>query len=229
MECRRQCSVLLLFLLTAGVCPPVGRTAPGSSNKAKLVVALGRMRDLARELSLAPNQERLRTPADKVYRSARWLHDEAKQWVPKKGDEGKQLLESVEAALALLQGAVERGTESPRFEEILQAVGSDLEVKHEHCRKFGLTARQRVSVATKHETGNEVKGLAVLYVEAFYQFQPSLRAQEFDGFSSPAKADLVPGRYVIWAKQPKRQEHGERKLVRIGNAERIQQIEVLAP
>jgi hypothetical protein len=229
MECRRKCSVLLLLLLTAGVGPRVGLSAPGSSDKAKLVVALARMRDLALELSQAPKEERLRTSADRVYRSARWLHDEAKKWSPKKGDEGKQLVESVEAALALFQGALERGTESPRFEETLQAVASDLEVKHEHCRRFGLTARQRVSVATKHESGNEVKGLAVLYVEAFYQFQPSLRAHEFDGFSSPAKADLVPGRYVIWAKQPKRQEHGERKLVRIGNTEQIQQIEVLAP
>jgi hypothetical protein len=77
---------------------------------------------------------------------------------------------------------------------------------------------------------DEVKGLAVLYVEKFFESDPAAGPREFRRFSSPAEDDLVPGRYVIWAKEtPGAGRIGQRKECRIGNGLAQEPVEVLAP
>jgi hypothetical protein len=113
---------------------------------------------------------------------------------------------------------------------LLFAISDDLAVKEEHCRQKGLVAPQRVTVVTKKNGLEEVQGLAVLYIEKFFQSNPDARPQEFRRFSSPAVDDLVPGRYVIWAKETgETGRTGQRKEARIGNGLPKEPIEVLTP
>jgi hypothetical protein len=87
-----------------------------------------------------------------------------------------------------------------------------------------------VTVVTKRNGVDEVKGLAVLYIEKFFEADPNARPHEFRRFSSPAVDDLVPGRYVVWAKETGPSgRSGARKEVRIGNGRPSDPVEVLTP
>jgi hypothetical protein len=69
-----------------------------------------------------------------------------------------------------------------------------------------------------------------LYIEKFFQSDPNAKPQQFRRFSSPAVDDLVPGKYVFWAKEPgEAGRRGERKEARVGNGLPKEPIEVLAP
>ena len=61
----------------------------------------------------------------------------------------------------------------------------------EHCRQKGLVTPQRVTVVTKRNGLEEVKGLAVQYIEKFFQSDLNAKPQEFRHFSSPAVDDLA--------------------------------------
>ena len=72
-------------------------------------------------------------------------------------------------------------------------------------------------------------GLEVLYLEKFFESNPNASPHQFQVFSSPAVEDLVPGRYVFWARDPATSMHGMRKEGRIALGDSAEQIEVLAP
>ena len=113
---------------------------------------------------------------------------------------------------------------------VLQSIAADLEDKVEFCRREGLSARRRVNVVTKRDGVAEVKGLEVLYLEKFLENDPKATPQQFRGFSSPAVDELVPGRYVFWAKEPGRTgKSGEHKDARVAIDSPQGAIEVLTP
>jgi hypothetical protein len=152
--------------------------------------------------------------------SAQWLENRAQTWNPQKPGEGLPLLASLGRILQALRAP------SPA----LDAIADNLAIKVEHCRQTGLVAPQHVAVVTKRNGLDEVKGLSVLYLEKFFQNDPSAKPQEFRGISSPAVDDLVPGRYIIWAKETTAAGRtGPRKEVRIGAGVPKDPIEVLAP
>ena len=137
------------------------------------------------------------------------------------------MLESVERMRFALRNAPAGGAE---LEALLAAMKEDLSAKEEHCRAKGLASQQRVTVLTKRNAVDEVKGLEVLYIEKFFATDPSAKPLQFRRFSSPAVDDLVPGKYVFWAKEPGQAgKRGEPKEARIANGLPKDAIEVLAP
>jgi hypothetical protein len=112
---------------------------------------------------------------------------------------------------------------------LLSEIADDLKIKTDYCKAKGLTSRVPVKVLTKRNGVDEVKGLRVLYVEKFFQSDPNARPQEFRRFSSPAVDDLVPGRYVFWAKEATASgRNGQQKEARVGLG-LAKPIEVLTP
>jgi len=173
-----------------------------------------------RQPGVAPVMERIAA-------SAKWMENRVGEWTPERSGEGLPLLASLGRMLKVLR---EPPAGQSELKTLLNAVAEDLSDKVEHCKQTGLAASQRVEVVTKRNGVDEVKGLAVLYVEKFFQHDPSARPREFRHFSSPAVEDLVPGRYIIWAKETSGSGRtGPTKEVRIGGGSPKDAVEVLAP
>jgi hypothetical protein len=197
--------------------------APGSE-KPLLVSTLREIRERA---SAIAQTDRLRAVAGDISGSAVWLERRVESWSPAIAGEGLPLLASLGRMLHVLRSLPAGG---PQSESLLAAVSEDLTIKVEHCRQNNLAAKQRVAVVTKKNGVEEVKGLAVLYIEKFFQHDPGATPKEFLRFSSPAVDDLVPGRYIVWAKQTDGSGRaGPPKEVRIGGGVPKDPIEVLTP
>jgi hypothetical protein len=227
MKIGRKFSVGVLALIF-GPSPLLSQDRAATAEKAALIRTLREIQFRARSIQeSSAGDSALATAAGDVQKSATWLRRSAERWSPKKRGAGQDLFESVERMLKVLRDAP---SGSPALESALSSVAEDLRVKAEHCEKTGLASRLDVKVVTKRNGLDEVRGLKVLYIEKFFQSDPSARPHEFRGFSSPAEDSLVPGRYVFWAREPGASgRNGERKEASVGNGLSQASIEVLAP
>src|SRR5205085_6908564 len=115
-----------------------------------------------------------------------WFIAKAPGWTPKSPQEGRGLRESIEGMISCVHRAPPSGRV---FEALLPLIAEDLSVKRIHCGYEGLAARQPVRVLTKRQGLTEVKGLEVLYLEKFFEFDDKAKPHQFRGFSSPAVDD----------------------------------------
>ncbi len=99
----------------------------------------------------------------------------------------------------------------------LDAVAEDLEIKLEHCVMSGgkLGAPVAVKVRTVRE-GQEVRSWQVFYLPRVLETAPGARPDLFPQLSSPTEELLVPGRYVMWVRDPTTTRTGERTIVKVG-------------
>jgi hypothetical protein len=154
-----------------------------------------------------------------------WLRSFAGRWKPAGPDEGREIRESLESLIAAIAAAP-----SHALATLMDDAAEDLDAKTEHCREHGLASLQHVRVTTKREGIEEVKGLEVLYMEKFLEIVPNSKPKIFVGFSSPAAQEIVPGRYLFWARNPlDHSKAGPRKEARVGSGQPGNPIEVLAP
>jgi hypothetical protein len=159
-------------------------------------------------------------------RSLVWLQDATAKWAPASAADGRPLRESVER----MTRAIRNTPDGPAKTNLLSLVSRDLANKHAFCRINGLSSRRRVQVITKRDGITEVKGLEVLYLEKFLEADPTAKAHQFRGFSSPADDDLVPGVYVFWSREPGAGgRSGTRKESDVTEGQPSGPIEVLAP
>ena len=155
-----------------------------------------------------------------------WFQVQTDQWIPRTADEGRGLRQSIERMTRAVRSTRDRQAQVA----LLGIIQDDLAAKVESCRREGLATRRRVSVVTKRDGVLEMRGFEVLYLEKFLENDPSATPQQFRGFSSPAVDDLVPGRYVFWAKEPGRTgRSGARKEGRVSVDSPGDPIEVLTP
>jgi hypothetical protein len=157
-------------------------------------------------------------------RSVLWLQEAAEKWAPKRDADGRPLRESIERMTRALHDA----PDDVAAQRVFLLIAEDLEDKETYCRANGLASRRRIRVITKRDAVNAVPGLEVLYVEKFLEANPKAQPRPFRRFSSPAEDDLVPGRYVFWARQPGSAQNGPHKDGRVA-VDSVDPIEVLAP
>jgi hypothetical protein len=156
-----------------------------------------------------------------------WFREKVLTWQPKDANEGLGLLASFGEILESLRNPP---PEQPARAQLLRDLAQDLRLKVMHCSQSGLASTQSVAVVTKRNGLDEVKGLSVLYVAKFFQARPEGHIREFNGFSSPALADLVPGIYLLWSRTNDGSNRaGQPKEVRIGAGAPKGPLEVLAP
>ena len=191
-----------------------------ASQKPAIIQAL---RDLSHELQRA-NETYARDSVGSA-RSLKWLQKAAEDWTPHSADEGREMRESLERMARVLRSAESNAAVvKARVDEIER----DLDVKGRACRVAGLIVKSSVKVVTKRKGTTEVQGLEVVYLEKFLAADPNATPRTFRGFSSPAKDQLVPGRYVLWAREPGAGgRSGERKEASVGVVDEL--VEVLAP
>jgi hypothetical protein len=171
------------------------------------------LKDLAGALEGFRADYYLAESASTSIRQVQWLQAAAENWQPKRQDEGKGLRES----LQLMLGAISRAAgDAASLAALIPALAEDLQIKKDHCLLLGLDARQKVDVRTLRGGVQEVKGLEVWYVEKFLASDPRATAHRFRGFSSPVSQEIVPGRYMFWAKDPLQDRSGARVEQRVG-------------
>jgi hypothetical protein len=140
-------------------------------------------------------------------------------------DYRENLAESVTA----LERALNAG-DPAALAAMLEALADDLEVKLEHCINSG--GRLGGSVAVRVRTvaaGAEVRNWQVFYLPRVFQSVPNATADLFPQLSSPTNATLVPGRYVVWARDPATSRTSERVVIKVGEGKKELPLDLPVP
>jgi uncharacterized protein len=123
---------------------------------------------------------------------------------------------SLEADGTLLGAAIE-GRDPGVLQEALLALADDLEAKLEHCRMSGGRLGGSVLVRVRTvQAGTEAPRWQVFYMPKIFEVAPSATPDLFPQLSSPTEDLLVPGRYLMWVRNPATNTVGERTVVKIG-------------
>ena len=123
---------------------------------------------------------------------------------------------SLEAESMLLDAALER-KDPAVLREALLALADDLEAKLEHCRKSGGRLGGSVLVRVRTvQAGTEAPRWQVFYMPKIFEVAPSATPDLFPQLSSPTEDLLVPGRYLMWVRNPATNTVGERTVVKVG-------------
>jgi hypothetical protein len=102
-----------------------------------------------------------------------------------------------------------------------QSVAEDLEVKLEHCNLSGGKLGGSVTVRVRTVKGSdEIASWQVFYMPRVFEAAPNASPDLFPQLSSPTEDTLVPGRYVMWARDPVSSRVGERTVVKVGEGKK---------
>jgi hypothetical protein len=131
--------------------------------------------------------------------------------------------------VSALRAALNAGNTN-RLTQTLQAIAEDLEIKLEHCTKSG--GKLGGSVVVRVRTlrgGDEIKNWQVFYIPRVLEAAGSASAERFPRLSSPTDEALVPGRYVMWLRNPNTNKIGERTIVKVGEGRKELLLELPVP
>lgn len=134
------------------------------------------------------------------------------------------------ATLAATLGEAVDGPSRRSLPQVLEALADDLDAKLEHCVASGgkLGGAVRVLVRTR-DVRQEVRDWQVLYLPKIQEASPSASPAVFPQLSSPTDERLVPGRYVMWARNPFDGQTGERQVFKVGDGRTDLAIELPVP
>lgn len=117
-----------------------------------------------------------------------------------------------------------------RLQAVLEALADDLEVKLEHCVQSGGKLGASVSVTVRTVQGDlESRNWQVFYVPKVFEALGGTDADRFPRLSSPTVETLVPGRYVVWARDPEGARTSERVVVKVGQGRKELQLDLIVP
>jgi hypothetical protein len=124
--------------------------------------------------------------------------------------------DNLAGGIAALETALKAG-DVQSLAATLQAVAEDLEAKLEHCTKSGGTLGGSVVVRVRTvQGGEERKSWQVFYMPRVFEAAAQASPDLFPQLSSPTAETLVPGRYVMWTRDPATARVGERTIVKVG-------------
>src|SRR5687767_8801544 len=122
--------------------------------------------------------------------------------------------------IAALEAALKIGN-AETLAAAVDAVAEDLEVKLEHCTLSG--GRLGGSVVVRVRTlqgGAESRSWQVFYMPRVFEAASNATPDLFPQLSSPTEETLVPGRYVMWVRDPVTARLGERTVVKVGEGKK---------
>jgi len=119
-----------------------------------------------------------------------------------------------------LEGALSGG-DVPTLVATMESVAEDLEVKLDHCNQSGGKLGGSVNVRVRTVTGAaEIASWQVFYLPRVFEAAANVSPDVFPQLSSPTEETLVPGRYVMWARDPASSRVGERTVVKVGEGKK---------
>lgn len=145
------------------------------------------------------------------------LQDLSAKWPAESPDDYRDNLAGDIAALeaALGAGNIDGLTAA------LQSLAEDLEIKLEHCTRSGGKLGGSVVVRVRTLQGaEERKSWQVFYMPRIFEAAGNANPDLFPQLSSPTEETLVPGRYVMWVRDPVTSRLGERTVVKVGEGKK---------
>lgn len=132
------------------------------------------------------------------------------------------------AAVGVLDAALRAGGSGSVA--AVQLVAEDLEVKLEHCTMSGGKLGGAVAVRVRTLQGSsEVKAWQVFYMPKVLEAAANASPDLFPQLSSPTEEALVPGRYLMWVRDPTTSTIGERTVVKVGAGKKDLLLELPVP
>jgi hypothetical protein len=124
--------------------------------------------------------------------------------------------ENLAGDVSALERAIQAG-DAGVLGATLESVADDLEAKLEHCTNSGgkLGGSVHVRVRTV-QAGQESRNWQVFYMPRVFEAAANASPDLFPQLSSPTEDTLVPGRYVMWVRDPVSARVGERTVVKVG-------------
>ena len=184
--------------------PPPVQSPQVKTSLSALVTALARV---------PPASAVLRTAQQRANAALSQLVELSAKWPANSPGDYRDNLARQVAALeeALRVGELERVTAT------VQSLADDLEIKLEHCTRSGGTLGGSVIVRVRTVQGNvERESWQVFYMPRIFEAATSATPDLFPQLSSPTEESLVPGRYVMWVRDPGTARMGERTVVKVG-------------
>lgn len=177
------------------------------------------------------------TPASGAIRSAKQRADRAlsqlitlsARWPAESPEDYRMnLAASVRAVEGLAGSAGVPGSDATAA--ALVAIAEDLEAKLEHCTRSGGALGGSVTVRVRTvQAGNEIKRWQVFYLPKIFEAVAGGDPDLFPQLSSPTEEALVPGRYLMWVRDPVTSRLGERTVVKVGEGRRELLLELPVP
>ena len=131
--------------------------------------------------------------------------------------------------LSSLEEAMRKGN-SESLAATVQSVAEDLEIKLEHCTRSGGRLGGAVTVRVRTLQGStESKSWQVFYMPKVLEAAENASPDLFPQLSSPTEEALVPGRYVMWVRDPATAKLGERTVVKVGEGKKELLLELPVP
>ena len=131
--------------------------------------------------------------------------------------------------VSALEAALKAGT-AESLAATVDAVAEDLEVKLEHCNLSGGRLGGSVVVRVRTVAGaQESRRWQVFYMPRVFEAATNASPNLFPQLSSPTEETLVPGRYVMWVRDPATARLGERTVVKVGDGKKELLIDLPVP
>jgi ankyrin repeat protein len=128
-----------------------------------------------------------------------------------------------------LSSALARGDQQI-LRQSLEAVAEDLEAKLEHCQKSGGKLGGSVLVRVRTvQSGQEAGQWQVFYMPRIFEVSPTAVPDLFPQLSSPTEEMIVPGRYLMWVRNPATSKVGERTVVKVGEGRKELVVDLPVP
>ena len=133
------------------------------------------------------------------------------------------------ADVTALSSALARGDQQI-LRQSLEAVADDLEAKLEHCQKSGGKLGGSVLVRVRTvQSGEEAGKWQVFYMPRIFEVSPNAVPDLFPQLSSPTEEMIVPGRYLMWVRNPATSKIGERTVVKVGEGRKELVVDLPVP
>ncbi len=131
-------------------------------------------------------------------------------------DSPQDYRENLSGDVSALESAL-RGGDVDTIAATVQSAADDLETKLEHCNRSGGKLGGSVTVRVRTiQGGGEIKSWQVFYMPRVFEAAANASPDLFPQLSSPTQETLVPGRYVMWVRDPATARVGERTVVKVG-------------
>jgi ankyrin repeat protein len=211
------------FLIDRGVSKQTSRTsAPAESPQVKASLAM-----LATLLGrVAPASDSVRTAQRRANAALAQLQALSAKWPAESPDDYR---DNLAEAVAALESALKAG-DVDGLAATVQAVAEDLETKLEHCTKSGGRLGGSVTVRVRTvQGGTESKSWQVFYMPRIFEAATNASPDLFPQLSSPTEETLVPGRYVMWVRDPATARLGERTVVKVGEGRKELLLDLSVP
>jgi ankyrin repeat protein len=214
---------VLLFLLDRGV----SRNAPRPAARSQSPPVTASLRALEAVLSrIPPASAPMRQALRRANSALSQLQALSASW-PAESPEDYRV--NLAAEVSSLEAALHVG-DIVKLAATVQSVAEDLEIKLEHCARSGGKLGGAVTVRVRTLQGSaEIKSWQVFYMPKVLEAAEHASPDLFPQLSSPTEEALVPGRYVMWVRDPTTAKLGERTVVKVGEGKRELLLELPVP